>query len=231
HTLCVCRDPPPRAPGACRPTKEEKVCLNLGSYNYLGFADDWKVTCKKDVMRVVQSYPVAMCSSFAQGGYTAMHEALERRVAGYVGKPAAMIFNMGYATNFLGIPALIGKGCLILSDSLNHTSIVNGSRSSGATIRVFKHNDPANLEALLRQAIVQGQERTHTSWKKILIMVRGGQARVRARALCTRVHTRSVVAQRTVLYFILWVDVCVYVCTCVRARGGVAGGGHLQHGR
>jgi serine palmitoyltransferase len=147
-------------------------CLNLGSYNYLGFADDWDITCKTDVMRASKSYPLSMCCSFADGGYTAMHQQLEKVVAQFVGKPAAMIFNMGYATNFLGIPAVISKGSLIISDSLNHASIVNGARSSGATVRVFKHNDPQNLEAVLRQAIIEGQERTHRPWKKIIVMVR-----------------------------------------------------------
>ncbi|RYG52879.1 aminotransferase class I/II-fold pyridoxal phosphate-dependent enzyme [archaeon] len=157
---------------ACSTTENIKSCLNLSSYNYLGFADDWHTTCKADVEKVAREYPVSTCTSFAQGGYTALHSKLEETVARYVGKESSMIFNMGYATNFLGIPALISKGCLILSDSLNHASIVNGARSSGATIRVFKHNDPANLERLLRHAIIEGQERTRLRWRKILVMVR-----------------------------------------------------------
>lgn len=57
------------------------------------------------------------------------------------------------------------------ADSLNHTSIVAGARSSGATIRVYPHHDYAGLEGILRHAIVKGQERTHRPWKKIIIMV------------------------------------------------------------
>lgn len=148
-----------------------KDCLNLGSYNYLGFADDWKVTCKADVMASTDKYPLSMCTSFAEGGYTTQHQQLERTVADFVGKPAALVFNMGYATNSLSIPALLGKGSLIISDCLNHASIVNGARASGATIRVFKHNDANNLDALLRQAIVDGQDRTHRPWKKIVVVV------------------------------------------------------------
>jgi serine palmitoyltransferase len=156
-----------------KPTDEERECLNLGSYNYLGFADDWHTSCKKEVRAVAETFPASTCSSFAEGGYTALHKKLEKVVADYVGKPAALIFNMGYATNSLGVPAIMGKGCLILSDCLNHASIVNGARASGATIRVFKHNDAENLEALLRQAIVEGQDRTHRPWRKILVMVEG----------------------------------------------------------
>lgn len=150
-----------------------KPCVNLGSYNYLGFADDWAVTCKSDVMAAVDKYPLAACTSFAEGGYTALHRQLEREVAAFLDKPAAVVFNMGYSTNFLGIPALAGKGCLLLSDSLNHASIVNGARASGATIRVFKHNDPSHLESTIRAAIVEGQEKSHRPWRKIIVMVEG----------------------------------------------------------
>jgi serine palmitoyltransferase len=147
-------------------------CLNLGSYNYLGFADDWRESCGADVMATAKAAPLSVCTSFAEGGYTSAHQELEQTVAEFVGKPAAIVFNMGYGTNFLGIPALMGKGSLIISDALNHTSIVNGSRSSGATIRVFKHGDVAGLESLLRKSVVEGQERTHRPWNKILVMVR-----------------------------------------------------------
>ena len=56
---------------------------------------------------------------------------------------------MGFATNALGIPALGGKGTLLVSDSLNHSSIVVGARASGAVIRVYKHNDYRGLESLV----------------------------------------------------------------------------------
>lgn len=84
-----------------------------------------------------------------------------------------MIFGMGFGTNSTGIPALIGKGGLIISDSMNHASIVCGARTSGAKIRVFKHNDVEDLEWVVRDSIVQGQPRTHLPWTKILILVEG----------------------------------------------------------
>jgi serine palmitoyltransferase len=84
-----------------------------------------------------------------------------------------MVFGMGFATNSTTIPALCSKGTLIISDTLNHNSIVNGSRSSGAVVRVFRHNDPDDLEKLLRNSIVEGQPRTRRPWKKILIIVEG----------------------------------------------------------
>ncbi|KAK6301384.1 hypothetical protein J4Q44_G00274370 [Coregonus suidteri] len=84
-----------------------------------------------------------------------------------------MALGMGFATNSMNIPALVGKGCLILSDELNHTSLILGARLSGATIRVFKHNNMQSLERLLREAVCTGQPRTHRPWKKIMIMVEG----------------------------------------------------------
>jgi hypothetical protein len=60
---------------------------------------------------------------------------LEEQVAAFVGKPAALTLGMGYATNSAVIPALVGRGCLVLSDALNHASIVAGARASGAKAR------------------------------------------------------------------------------------------------
>ena len=62
---------------------------------------------------------------------------------------------------------------MVVSDALNHASIVVGVRSSGATVKVFKHNNPEHLETVLKKAIVQGQPRTHRPWKKIVIVVEG----------------------------------------------------------
>ena len=107
-------------------------CLNLGSYNYLGFADDWKQTCRNDVFKALDNWPISMSSSRMDMGTVALHLQLENTVARFVGKEAAFIFAMGYGTNATVIPTLMGPGSLIISDSLNHTSIVNGSRSSPA---------------------------------------------------------------------------------------------------
>ena len=76
-------------------------------------------------------------------GTLAIHNELEVLVARFVGKPAAMVFGMGFATNSANIPTLVGKGDLIISDELNHASLVLGARLSGAKIKVFKHNGKA----------------------------------------------------------------------------------------
>jgi len=83
---------------------------------------------------------------------------------------------MGFATNSLNIPLLARKGDLVISDSLNHASLVIGCRSSGASLEVFRHNDLRELEKLLKRAISKGQNpksAEYIPWKKILIIVEG----------------------------------------------------------
>ncbi|CAL5327479.1 unnamed protein product [Camellia sinensis] len=147
-------------------------CLNLGSYNYLGFAaaDEY---CTPRAIGALKRFSPSTCSSRVDGGTTTLHTKLEEYVASFVGKPAAIVFGMGYVTNSAILPVLVGKGGLIISDSLNHNSIVNGARGSGATIRVFQHNTPSHLERVLREQIADGQPRTHRPWKKIIVVVEG----------------------------------------------------------
>ncbi|KAM6973458.1 serine palmitoyltransferase 2 [Aplochiton taeniatus] len=146
--------------------------INLGSYNYLGFAEN-SGRCAEAAEEVARKYGVGVASTRQEMGNLDRHEEMEDLVAEFLGVEAAMAFGMGFATNSMNIPALAGKGCLILSDELNHASLVLGARLSGSIIRVFKHNNMPSLEKLLRDAIVHGQPRTHRPWKKILILVEG----------------------------------------------------------
>jgi serine palmitoyltransferase len=154
-------------------SESTKKCLNLGSYNYLGFADDWNNTCKDFVFEAFDHFSTSSCSTRLDCGTNVLHKQLEQKVADFVGKESSFVFNMGYGTNSTVIPALMGAGSLVVSDSLNHASIVNGARGSGAVIRVFRHNNAEDLEKILREAIVDGQPRTRRPWTKILVMVEG----------------------------------------------------------
>jgi serine palmitoyltransferase len=146
--------------------------LNMSSYNYLGFAQS-EGPCADAVEMCVRKYGLSACSPRADSGTSDLTVEVEQEVAKFVGKPAAMIFSMGFATNAGSFPALVSKGCLIISDELNHSSIRYGSRLSGAMIQSFRHNDMVDLENKLRMAIAQGQPRTHRPWKKILVVVEG----------------------------------------------------------
>ncbi|XP_047254672.1 long chain base biosynthesis protein 2a isoform X3 [Capsicum annuum] len=129
-------------------TENVSRCLNLGSYNYLGFAasDEY---CSPRIIECLKTFSASTCSTRVNGGTTTVHTELEEHVAKFVGKPAAIVFGMGYATNSAVLPVLIGEGGLIISDSLNHGSIVNGARGSGATICVFQHNSIYSMEGEL----------------------------------------------------------------------------------
>ncbi|SPO03057.1 probable LCB2 - serine C-palmitoyltransferase subunit [Cephalotrichum gorgonifer] len=146
--------------------------LNMSSYNYLGFAQS-EGPCADAVEECVRTYGVTVSSPRGDAGTTDLALEVEKEIAGFVGKPAAMVFSMGYVTNATSFPALVSKGCLIISDELNHASIRVGARFSGAVIRSFKHNDMNALEKVLREAISQGQPRTHRPWKKILVAIEG----------------------------------------------------------
>ena len=146
--------------------------LNLSSYNYLGFAQS-SGPCADDVQECISAYGISSASPRLEVGTSDLTVEVEREIAEFVGKEDAMVFSMGFSTNATSFPALVGPGCLIISDELNHASIRVGARLSGAVIRAYKHNDMEDLEKLLRNAISQGQPKTRKAWKKILVVCEG----------------------------------------------------------
>lgn len=118
-------------------------------------------------------YGVSTCGARLDAGTSDLHVQAEALVARFLGTEDSLISSMGFATNSTIIPALVNKGCLVISDELNHASIRVGVRQSGANVRMFKHNDMNVLESLLREVISQGQPKTHRPWKKIMIIVEG----------------------------------------------------------
>lgn len=154
------------------PTGKMKKLLNMGSYNYLGFAENTGI-CADEANRIIKEHGVAMSSNRNELGTTEIHLELEKVVAEFVGKEAALVFGMGFATNSTNIPALVGKGGLIVSDRLNHASLALGCKLAGAKVVSFRHNDMAHLEHIVRRAIVDGQPKSHRPWTKIVILVEG----------------------------------------------------------
>ncbi|KAJ6647781.1 Serine palmitoyltransferase 2, partial [Pseudolycoriella hygida] len=158
---------------ACfRFTGTETRCLNLGSYNYLGFAENSGV-CAENPIKSIEAYGLVSCSSRRELGTNSLHVELEQLTAQFVGVEDSIVFGMGFATNALNLPAFLSSGCLVLSDEKNHASIILGLRLSGATIRVFRHNNMEHLEKQLQDAIINGQPKTCAPWKKILIIAEG----------------------------------------------------------
>lgn len=146
--------------------------LNMSSYNYLGFAQA-EGECADLVETTIKRYGTSFSSPRGDAGTSELHVEVEDLIAKFVGKEASMVFSMGFVTNATAFPTLVGKGCLVISDELNHSSIRFGARLSGAVIDMFKHNDMKDLERVLRERISQGQPRTHRPWKKILVAVEG----------------------------------------------------------
>lgn len=146
--------------------------LNMGSYNYLGFAERSGPVAEA-AKQAIRDYGVGVGSARQEMGSLNLHNQLDQLVTEFLGTEDAITFPMGFATNALNLPAIIGKGSLILSDELNHCSLILGARLTGATIRTFKHGDIADLEKKIRHAIVEGQPRSYRPWKKIWIVVEG----------------------------------------------------------
>ena len=154
------------------PTGTKTRGLNISSYNYLGFAQG-KGACSEAVEMSVERYGLCAGGTRLEGGTLDLHLQAEALIARFLSVEDALISSMGFATNSTIIPGLVNKGCLVISDELNHASIRFGVRLSGANVRMFKHNDMESLENLLREVISQGQPKTHRPWKKILLIVEG----------------------------------------------------------
>lgn len=144
-------------------TGKKRVCINLGSYNYLGMS----MLERGPVADAVRKYGLAMASPYGELGRCELHDKLEAEIADFLGVEAAIVFGMGFATNTLSLPGLLGPDVLALSDENNHSSLILGMRLARATVRVFRHNDVKHLEQLARAGIAEGK------WRKIVVVVEG----------------------------------------------------------
>lgn len=128
-------------------TVDGKKVLNFCSNNYLGLANHPKlVAAAQEALKKYGAGPGAVRSI---AGTMELHLELEKRLAAFKGVEAAITFQSGFCANLATIPALVGKDDVIFSDELNHASIIDGSRLSGARIVRFAHADPADLEKVI----------------------------------------------------------------------------------
>jgi len=121
-----------------------KKVLNFCSNNYLGLANHPKMV--NAVKKVVDEYGVGPGAVRSIAGTMDIHLELEKRLAQFKGVDACISFQSGFSANLATIPCLVGKEDGILSDELNHASIIDGCRLSGATIIRFNHADAKDLE-------------------------------------------------------------------------------------
>lgn len=124
-----------------------KRVLNFSSNNYLGLANHPRLL--EAAKEAVDRYGIGPAAVRSIAGTLDLHLELERRLAAFKGVEAAVTFQSGFTANLATIPALVGKEDAIFSDELNHASIIDGSRLSGARIFRYAHGSPEDLERVI----------------------------------------------------------------------------------
>ncbi|MPZ75701.1 MAG: 8-amino-7-oxononanoate synthase [Deltaproteobacteria bacterium] len=125
-------------------TLDGREAINFSSNNYLGLADH--PALREAAKAAIDRYGCGSGASRLITGNMTLHEELENRLAGLKGTEAALVFNSGFQANTGIISALLGEGDVVLSDSLNHASIIDGCRLARAKTFVYRHCDLDQLE-------------------------------------------------------------------------------------
>ena len=124
--------------------------LLLCSNNYLGLADHPRV--RQAAADAAERFGAGAGASRLISGNMSLHDRLERRLADFTGYEAALLFGSGYLANLGAVASLAGRGQVVLSDELNHASLIDGCRISRAERFVYRHNDLEHLDWGLRKA-------------------------------------------------------------------------------
>ncbi|MCK5106801.1 MAG: aminotransferase class I/II-fold pyridoxal phosphate-dependent enzyme, partial [Elusimicrobiales bacterium] len=123
--------------------------IMMGSNNYLGLANDPRM--KKAASDAIEKFGSGCTGSRFLNGNTILHTQLEKKLAAFKGKEAALIYATGYQMNLGVISSLVGKGDVAVIDKLDHASILDGCKLSNGEIKRFKHNDTEDLEKVLKE--------------------------------------------------------------------------------
>jgi 8-amino-7-oxononanoate synthase len=127
---------------------EGRTLLNFCSNDYLGLAADARL--REAFTTAAARWGVGSGASHLVCGHSRAHHDLEEAVALFTGRPRALVFSSGYAANLGAIAALVGPGERVFEDRLNHASLIDGGRLSGARFGWYRHADAADLAAQLR---------------------------------------------------------------------------------
>ena len=128
-------------------TLNGKRVINLSSNNYLGFANHPRL--KEKAIEAINHYGVGAGAVRTIVGNMDIHEQLDQKIAQFKKEEAALVFQSGFMCNVGVIQAVTDKGDLIISDALNHASIIDGVKLSKADKAIYKHSDMADLERIL----------------------------------------------------------------------------------
>lgn len=129
--------------------------LHFSSNDYLGLATDPRL--KDAAVKSLQQWGAGSGASPLIVGHNALYKELEEEVSDFKRAESSLVFSSGYLANLGTISNLLTPEDLILSDSLNHASIVDGCRLSKAKVRIYAHSDPGHLEELLKQRPARGK--------------------------------------------------------------------------
>lgn len=144
---------------------EGRRLINLASNNYLGFVN--RAELKEACIEATIKYGVGAGAVRTINGSLQIHQELENKIAEFKGTEAAIVFQSGFNCNMGAISAIMTKDDAILSDELNHASIIDGCRLSGAKIIRVKHQDMTDLEEKAKTAVESGR------YKKIMYITDG----------------------------------------------------------
>ena len=130
-------------------TFDGKKVINLASNNYLGLTTHPKL--REAALEATKKYGVGSGAVRTIAGTMTLHMQLEERIARFKNVEACVVFQSGFAANAGTVSAILGKDDFIISDELNHASIIDGARLSKATIKVFRHKDLGHAEERLKE--------------------------------------------------------------------------------
>ncbi|MFD1036980.1 glycine C-acetyltransferase [Virgibacillus byunsanensis] len=144
---------------------DNKKLINLSSNNYLGLVTDDRL--KKVAKEAVDSYGVGAGAVRTINGTLDLHIELEEKLADFKGTEAVISYQSGFNCNMAAISAVMDKNDAILSDALNHASIIDGCRLSKAKIIPFEHSDMDDLRQKAKEAVDSG------NYNKIMVITDG----------------------------------------------------------
>lgn len=144
-----------QGPNGAKIQIDGRELINLSSNNYLGFATDESLIARAN--EATEIYGVGAGAVRTINGTQTIHRELEEKIAEFKGTEAAIALQSGFNSNMAAIPAIVGKNDAILSDELNHASIIDGCRLSGAKIIRVKHQDMDDLRQKAKEATESGQ--------------------------------------------------------------------------
>src|ERR1700722_12775188 len=130
-------------------TYDGKRVINLASNNYLGLCNHPKL--EEAAIAAIKKYGVGSGAVRTIAGTMHIHMELEEKIAAFKGVEACVVFQSGFAANAGTVSSILGKEDFILSDELNHASIIDGARLSRAKIKVFRHKDVVHAEEILKE--------------------------------------------------------------------------------